>query len=127
MYKYSTVMIIDDSEMDNFLNKMILETINYAEMIITYTNPSLALKYFEETALDPQKRIPEIVFLDINMPIMNGFAFLEEFKKVPEKVKKQVKFYVISSSDDPEDLDKIKGHDNIIKYLYKPLDKREII
>lgn len=128
MYKFSTVMIIDDSEMDNFLNKMILETMHYSEKIITYTNPVHALNYFKEqvNASQDMVRIPQVVFLDINMPIMSGFDFLEQFKQLPDNVKTGVKFYVISSSEDPEDLEKIKGYDNILKYLYKPLNKEDI-
>jgi response regulator RpfG family c-di-GMP phosphodiesterase len=127
MRKFSTVMIIDDSEMDTFLNKMILETMDYSEKIITYTNPRLALNYFGSLTKDSKNDIPEVVFLDINMPFMSGFEFLEEFKKLPNEVTCKVKFYVISSSEDPEDIEKISGYDNIIKYLYKPLNKEDII
>lgn len=127
MSKFSTVMIIDDSEMDTFLNKMILETMDYSEKIITYTNPRLALNYFEKLIKESKSDIPEVVFLDINMPFMSGFDFLEEFKKFPKEVTGEVKFYVISSSEDPEDIEKIRGYDNIIKYLYKPLNKEDII
>ena len=129
MYKFSTVMIIDDSEMDNFLNKMILETMHYSENILTYTNPIHALNYFKELSVQSGegKKIPQIVFLDINMPIMSGFDFLEQFKSLPQEHISDIKFYVISSSEDPEDLEKIKKYDNIIKYLYKPLNREEIV
>jgi response regulator RpfG family c-di-GMP phosphodiesterase len=127
MRKFSTVMIIDDSEMDTFLNKMILETMNYSERIITYTNPKQALNYFRSLNQDSKNDIPDVIFLDINMPIMSGFDFLEEFKKFPNELTCNVKFYVISSSEDPEDLEKIRGYNNIIKYLYKPLNKEDII
>lgn len=129
MSKHSTVMIIDDSEMDTFLNKVILETMHYSDTILTYTNPSNALAYFKGLVDQPEVpgKIPEIVFLDINMPIMNGFEFMEEFIKLPENLTSRVKFYMISSSEDPEDLEKIKSYDKIIKYLYKPLDKNQLI
>jgi response regulator RpfG family c-di-GMP phosphodiesterase len=61
------------------------------------------------------------------MPIMSGFDFLEQFKSLPQDRISSIKFYVISSSEDPEDVEKIKKYDNIIKYLYKPLNKEEIV
>ena len=110
--------------MDLYLCKTILGSLNYAKSIITYTNPGEALKYFKQ--LDLEKDIPELVFLDINMPIMNGFDFLKEVDSLHEKIKTKVKYYVISSSEDLEDIEKINAYPNIIKYLYKPLKKADI-
>ncbi|MBX9852738.1 MAG: response regulator [Cytophagaceae bacterium] len=129
MAKHTSVMIIDDSEMDTFLNKMILQTLNFSEEILTFTNPIHALEYFQKLSREENqpRNIPEIVFLDINMPIMSGFVFLEEFGKLPQKITSGVKFFMISSSEDPEDIEKTRKHPNIIKYLNKPLDKKELL
>jgi len=127
MSRYSLVLIIDDSEMDNFLNKTILETMNYCDKVITYTNPASALEYLK-TAIQENNsiKIPNLVFLDINMPLMTGFDFLDEFLKLPQELLSGVKFYMISSSEDPEDVEKTKKYKQIIKYLNKPLDKNEL-
>jgi CheY-like chemotaxis protein len=127
MSRYSLVLIIDDSEMDNFLNKTILETMNYCDKVITYTNPANALQYLKSTIQENNpSQIPNLVFLDINMPLMTGFEFLDEFLKLPQELLSGVKFYMISSSEDPEDVEKTKKYKQIIKYLNKPLDKNEL-
>jgi CheY-like chemotaxis protein len=129
MRKFSTVMIIDDSEMDNLFLKVVLETIGYSDKILSYTNPALALSHLKNIEANEasKKEIPEIIFLDINMPIMNGFDFLEEFNKLPAYITRPAMFYMISSSEDADDMEKIKEYKNVIKYLYKPLDKNELI
>lgn len=128
MNRYSLVLIIDDSEMDNFLNKTILETMNYCDKVITYTNPATALEYLKSSLQENNpSKIPNLVFLDINMPLMTGFEFLDEFLKLPQELLSGIKFYMISSSEDPEDVQKTKKYKQIIKYLNKPLDKNELI
>lgn len=125
---FSRAWIIDDSEMDNFLNKTILQTIHYAHTIDSFCNPAVALKDLQMVSKNGEKeKIPEVIFLDINMPLMNGFEFLEEFEKLPQDLFSHVRFYLISSSEDPEDVEKIKKFPKILRYLNKPLDKNQLI
>jgi response regulator RpfG family c-di-GMP phosphodiesterase len=128
MKKHSRVWIIDDSEMDNFLNKMILETTGFSEMVECFSNPLSALQILKEIGTKKdEERIPEIIFLDINMPLMTGFDFLDALNNLSLSSLERIRFFLISSSEDPEDMNRINNYPQIIKYLNKPLNKAELI
>lgn len=124
---YRNVVVIDDSEMDVLLMKIILKSVNYAKTITVFNEADKAISYFRELDSNPETEIPEVVFLDINMPEINGFEFLDIINNFPGKAIKKMKFIIISSSDDIDDLEQSKKYKNIIKYLVKPLDKNELL
>jgi response regulator RpfG family c-di-GMP phosphodiesterase len=122
--KYRNVFIIDDSEMDNMLNKMILEVADYSTNIATFSYPGSALQYLKN--IKSTEEVPDLIYLDINMPEMDGFEFMEEFEKLPSKVSRFTKVIIISSSDDPIDIEKASRYKSIVKYLKKPLNMKEL-
>jgi CheY-like chemotaxis protein len=125
---YSKVMVIDDSKMDNLLLNMILKSINYSLEVISFQNPMEALQYFKKNEIQPDNLShPEVIFLDLNMPILSGFDFLEEFNKLTHPKTKTCKIYMLSSSDETEDIEKASSYPNVIKYLKKPLDKEQLL
>jgi CheY-like chemotaxis protein len=77
------VMLIDDSKIDNFINSKVLELSEKADIIQVYDNPVSALEYLNKTDI-----FPNIIFVDIYMPGMSGFDFLDEFNKLPDENKK---------------------------------------
>jgi CheY-like chemotaxis protein len=125
---YTKVMVIDDSKMDNLLINMILKSINYSLEVISFQNPAEALQYFKkiETENDDLSH-PEVIFLDINMPILSGFDFLEQYNKLKHPKTKKCKIFMLSSSDETEDIEKASSYPNVIKYLKKPLDRGQLL
>ena len=72
---------------------------------------------------DNPDQIPELIFLDINMPLMDGFDFLEEFKNYPQPLQEKCKVIMLSSSIHPSDVERAQSYPQCVKYMNKPLSK----
>jgi len=127
--KYSTVMLIDDSEIDNFINQKMMQGHAFCERIYVHTNSKSALEFIKSlktTGLELQELLPQIIFLDINMPIMDGFQFIDEFEKIGKEVTSNCKIIMLTSSINPADIEKSKQNPSIHRYINKPLT-REVL
>ncbi|TAE50932.1 MAG: response regulator [Bacteroidetes bacterium] len=116
-------MLVDDNEIDNIINEKIIEANHFAESILVFQTGQEALDYLNANQQDADM-LPEILFLDINMPIMDGFQFLEEFEKFSSVVHEKSKIIMLSSSISPKDIDRAAGSRYVKKYLNKPLNSR---
>jgi len=119
------VMLVDDNDTDNFISKRIIEITNFAEEVIVKSSGKSALDYLNDNA-DNVPNLPEIIFLDINMPIVDGFVFLYEFEKFNINIKDNCKVIILSSSDNKRDIDKIVNNDYVIKFITKPLTEKSL-
>lgn len=124
--KFNTVFVVDDDKIFHFIIKKLLITNNIN------INPSYFLNGLEaleglKNKLNLGENQPDLILLDINMPILDGWQFLEEFKKLKDKLKKEITIYIISSSDNQTDLDKAEVYSNEVKnYYLKPISVDEI-
>ena len=114
------VMLVDDNDTDNFISKRIIEITKFAERVEVMSSGKDALDYLKDNQNRPQD-LPSIIFLDINMPIVDVFVFLYEFDKFNELVKSKCKIIILSSSDNKRDIDKIVNNNHVIKFITKPL------
>ena len=118
-------MLIDDNEIDNLINQKMIESVNLCENILIHSGARSALEYLKniETIKNIPKEalLPEFIFLDVDMPLMDGFQFMDEFRKLSDDVKVNCKIILLTSSIDPKDMLKSKKDKFIIKYLNKPL------
>lgn len=119
-YKYKTVLLVDDSHIDNMIGAKILKSSYYAERVLVMPSPQEAIDFIRESAAF-QLDIPEVLFLDIRMPEMNGFDFLEELSMIDGITDYNMKIYVLSSSLDPQDYNTIIQNKLISKFIGKPL------
>lgn len=116
------VMLVDDNDTDNFISKRIIEITKFAKRVEVKGSGKSALDYLKENQ-NIADNLPNIIFLDINMPVVDGFVFLYEFEKFNELVKNKCKVIILSSSDNKRDIDKIVNNNHVIKFITKPLNE----
>jgi CheY-like chemotaxis protein len=126
--KYKAVMLIDDNEIDNLINQKMLEASNVAETIFMHTGAKGALEFLKniEKLSTNGVGLPEIIFLDIDMPLMDGFQFLDEFDKLSDYIKNNISIIMLTSSINPQDLSKAKKSNFVKKYINKPLTQEAL-
>ena len=114
--RYKTCLLIDDNYIDNFVTSKILESGNFAEKIVILQSPTQALE-----ALRLGTVHPDFIFLDIRMPEMSGFEFLDEYEKISIENKDAIKIYMLSSSLDPTDIKKSLVNKYVCQFIHKPV------
>jgi CheY-like chemotaxis protein len=116
-------IVIDDDVLNNMICKITLEMALGAVQVETFSNAEIALEFIRTNYEDVTDDAVTLVLLDINMPIMSGWEFLDSFDGFSEDIKKQFRIYLLSSSVDDRDKEKAKQNRNVIDYLSKPLSK----
>lgn len=112
------ILLIDDNNIDNYINKFIVERAKIGETITVKNSPIEALDFLK----NKEGGFPELIFLDIKMPEMDGFGFLEAYSKFPEAKKNNSNIVMLTSSHNAEDIRKADENPYVKKYLIKPLD-----
>ncbi|MBP2282600.1 CheY-like chemotaxis protein [Flavobacterium sp. CG_23.5] len=119
------ILCIDDDPITLMLCKKVLIKASFSNEIITSQNGEEALCYFNTlkyTNTESElKKHPQLIFLDLNMPVMGGWEFLEQFNTEAFSEFKNIKIIVLSSTIDPEDLEKSKKYPMVIDFLSKPI------
>jgi CheY-like chemotaxis protein len=118
---YKTCLLIDDNYIDNFVTSRILESGNFAENIIIRQSPADAIESLRNGTVKP-----DVIFLDIRMPMMSGFEFLEEYDQLDIENKKDIKIYMLSSSLDPTDISKSLLNKYITQFIHKPITHKAL-
>ncbi|WP_158729426.1 MULTISPECIES: response regulator [unclassified Flavobacterium] len=116
------VLCVDDDPITLLLYKKVLERFSFCTEIIKSTNGEEALHYFNTLLNNPSTK-PDLIFLDLNMPVMGGWEFLEAFTTPKYTDFHTTKIVVLSSSIDPTDLKKAQNYPMVIAFLPKPINK----
>ena len=124
MIKLSHLLLVDDDPTTNFFNRHLLEKMNVCEVIHEAGNGQEALDKIEELRLIGQA--PDMILLDINMPIMNGFEFLEQYAKLDHKIRESVVICMLTTSLAQSDLDRSNQFAELNDYIDKPLSEVKI-
>lgn len=126
MTKLSSICIIDDDEIYTFLLKKTLKKINVCNEIIEYINGLDGIEKIK-ALIEHQEDLPDLILLDINMPLLDGWEFLDEYKKLKQKIDKRISIYIVSSSISNTDIEKAKSHLEVIDFLTKPIEAQTLI
>lgn len=120
--KFETVMIIDDNNIDLYISSRLIIKKYFGKKVLEYSDGNEALKYLRDNQ-DTISALPQIIFIDIYMPLMSGFEFLEEYDKLPSDLKNHCKAYIISSTIDEKDILRANNDKNIVSFQVKPINK----
>ena len=118
-----TTVLIDDSDIDLFIQRRFLEVYNFSKNLVSYKSAEEALNALQKVnGHEP----PDIIFLDLNMPNIDGFGFLDGFTKLPQKVVEKSKIVVLTSSNSQKDREQAFNCKNVISFVTKPLKQTDI-
>jgi two-component system nitrate/nitrite response regulator NarL len=116
-------VLIDDSDIDLFIQRRFLEVYNFSNELLLYKSAEEALGWLKNIN---GESAPDIIFLDLNMPEIDGFSFLKNFKELPEKIKLKSKIVVLTSSNSSKDREQAFSFKNVIQFITKPLKQTDI-
>jgi CheY-like chemotaxis protein len=125
MDKVLHILIIDDDEINNFIAAKLLDKTETKATVSTRLNGMEGIEFLK-SRLDRQEEIPDIIFLDINMPVMNGWEFLEEYEHIKSKIHKNIVINMLSSSVYNDDISKSKTYSTVSGFISKPLTVEKI-
>ncbi|MGZ3764583.1 MAG: response regulator [Mucilaginibacter sp.] len=122
-------IVIDDSELDCYVTQKFLERTNKSLDIKAFLDAQHALEMIQEKP-DENSSVPTIILLDLQMPVMNGFKFVEEFEKLPAEVQKNyviIILTILSSSSHPIDIYRILNYGTVYSIIEKPMTKEKLV
>ncbi len=124
--KFNEVYVVDDDKVFHFIIKKLLLNNGINVTPNFFENGLLAIEGLK-SKLEKGENPPDLILLDINMPILDGWQFLEEFKIIKDKLNKDIKIYIVSSSDDKADKSKAKSFEEEVQnYYLKPMTSEDL-
>ncbi|MDN4165404.1 response regulator [Cytophagales bacterium LB-30] len=126
MKQYDKVMIVDDDEINNFICSKLIKEAALSNQVVSFTQAQKALEYLKGQ-LEMGHELPAVIFLDISMPIMDGWDFLKEYAQLNEQKTKNTRLFMLSSSVHEEDIRKAESFKQVEKYLTKPMTFNTIL
>ncbi len=121
----SKLIIIDDDPIHQKIVQIILKKQDAFDEIDSYTEAEIAVEMLQENARNNQI-LPDVILLDLNMPVMDGWDFLECFEKIKNKLLKSIKIFVVTSSVDEKDKSRARQYDSVVDYITKPLSDESV-
>lgn len=117
--------IVDDDPIHQFGMKVLLKKVKFSNEVLVFHNGQEAIDALMGL-LDRGEKLPSVIFLDLNMPIKDGWGFLDDFVKIPHQNREKVTIYVVSSSINPSDQEKAKNYEVVSNYIVKPIAESQL-
>jgi len=115
--------IVDDDKLTSKLACLLISRANFGEEIVSFLNPQLALDTLMQNTKD-HSNLPDVILLDLNMPVLDGWQFLDEFILLP--IQKKIAIFIVTSSIDPTDIEMFKKYSVVKDYIMKPLTTEKL-
>ena len=120
-----SIFLIDDDPIYVLLTRKIISTVTSGCEISEFGDGQLALDRLIDLSQE-NARLPDIIFLDLSMPVMDGWEFLAEYSLLKESLRKEIRLYIVSSSISPREVERSKEYPEVVDFLIKPLEKETI-
>jgi CheY-like chemotaxis protein len=124
MAKNLLIAIVDDDTIFQFIAKRVLDSINSQNKTVIFSDGQDAIDFIHSN-LNEIDKLPDIIFLDINMPVMNGWQFLNQYVEIKSKIKKEIVIYIVSSSKNPDDFIQAQDIHEVTDYIVKPINREK--
>lgn len=125
-YRFASVMIVEDNPTDIFILEKTLDIKNFAREIIKYTSVAEALDYIRVGSKEFPEKMPELIFLDVNIPGMGGLEFLKQLKSFSPNNSKKFKVIVLSCSDNQDIIMQVEENEHVVKFFPKPISLKDL-
>lgn len=124
--KLNCILLIDDDEIANYINASVVKHVDCSETVVSVQSGQAALDYLTSKVegIYPQ---PDLIFLDINMPGMNGWEFLEHYQKLEDSQQGKVIVVMLTSSVNPDDMEKARSMEGITEFKTKPMTEQMLM
>jgi CheY-like chemotaxis protein len=120
------IALVDDDKIFQLTASKTLKATALTDKILQFENGEEALRFLREHTSDPDS-LPDYIFLDINMPMIDGWMFLEDYENLKGKIPKLINIYMVSSSIDTHDIERAKKNINVKDYIVKPVTRDKFI
>lgn len=119
------ICLIDDDNIHQFIIKKIVMRFRPNQELLVFSNGEEGINFIKDK-IGRIDKLPDLILLDINMPIMDGWGFLEELITLTPEIKKEIIIYILSSSENPRDKEKAKEYELISGYIIKPINENQL-
>lgn len=126
MKRVHNLAIVDDDDAFVFLTKEMVAETNMVDNISVFKNGKVALDFIEMNRGN-EEELPEIILLDLSMPVMDGWQFLEKYSQLDPALAKKISIYICTSSISPDDVNRAKAQSNVSNFMVKPVTPENLI
>lgn len=118
------IALVDDDKIFQLIASRSIKATQFSGKILQFNNGGEAIQYLEDHASE-ESALPDLLFLDINMPLVDGWTFMEDYIDLKSRMQKPIRIYMVSSSIDPKDIERARSIRDIKDYVTKPISQQK--